>query len=165
MRGESALIPVNSKPIPVSGISVATRSFVFQKDSAGLGVPRASLGKLDKFSNQTVSHGSARTEIYATLPQTQSMRATGRGIPTPSAGQGQSLGLAGSIHRGAPPAPSYSSGSMGGFSRGGNPGYSGASNSSPSMNSGSMGSGMGSGRSGGAPISAPVASAPVAVHK
>lgn len=162
MKNEPALVPVNSKPIPVSGINVATRSFVFQKDSAGLGVPRASLGRLNKFSNQAINHGFARTEIYATVPQSQSMRGTGRNIGTPSSGQI----LAGSIHRGSPPPPSYSSGSMGAWSRGGvNPGYRGASNSSSSVSSGSMGSSMGGGRSGGAPISAPVASAPVSIHK
>jgi len=165
LRNEPTLIPANSRPVPSSGISVASRSFVFQKDSAGLGVPRATLGRLDKFSHQAVTHGFARTEIYATVPQNESMRATGRGSSTPTSGQM----LGGSIHRGSPPPPAYSSGSMGAGSRGaGNPGWTGGSRSAPSMGSGpNMGGGMspGAGRSGGAPISAPVASAPVAVHK
>jgi hypothetical protein len=164
LRNEPTLIPASSKPVPSSGISIASRSFVFQKDSAGLGVPRASLGRLDKFSQQTVMHGSARTEIYATVPQSENMRATGRGLGTPTSGQM----LGGSIHRGSPPAPSYSSGSMNAGSRGGgNPGWTGGSSAGSGGSARSMSPSMGSGagRSSGAPISAPVASAPGAVHK
>jgi uncharacterized protein DUF6600/FecR-like protein len=151
---DPTLIAVNQKPVPTSGISPATRSFVFQKDSAGLGVPRGTLGRLDKFSHETVTRGMAQTQIYATGPQQQPGRAYGA---SPGAG-GAGQGLTTSIHRGSPPPTSYSGGgSMGSMSGG-------------SMNRGSSGGGpsMGSsmGRSGGGPpASAPGASAPAAVHK
>ena len=147
---DSTLIAANSKPIPHSGIIPVSRSFVFQKDSAGMGVPRGSLGRLDKFSHETATRGMAQTPIYASVPQ------PGHSYGTGTMNSGSML--AGSIHRGSPPAPSYSSGSMSSWS-GGN------------MNSGSSGGGgasssMGSGVShGGAPVSTPVASAPVAVHR
>ena len=38
--------------------------FVFRNDSAGLGVPRGTLGKLNSFSNQTAQHGMASTNVY-----------------------------------------------------------------------------------------------------
>ena len=37
---------------------------MFRKDSAGLGVPRGSLGKLNSFSGQAVQHGMAQTSVY-----------------------------------------------------------------------------------------------------
>jgi hypothetical protein len=43
-------------------------NFVFQKDSAGLGVPRGSLGNLSKVSNQVGQHGSATRQVYAVAP-------------------------------------------------------------------------------------------------
>ncbi|WP_162601468.1 FecR family protein [Occallatibacter savannae] len=148
------LIASNSNPAPTSGISIANRSFVFQKDSAGLGVPRDGLGKLDRFSHQAATHGVASTQIYATAPQPTHAYGVG-----PAAGTGHQ-GLATTIHRGSPPPPSYSSGSMSSWSRGsGNSGMNGGGASmGPSMSS-SMG------RSSSAPPSAPVASAPVAVHR
>jgi len=150
---DPTLIASNSKPVASSGIAVASRSFVFQKDSAGLGVPRDGLGKLDRFSHQTVTHGMAQTQIYATVPQPT--HAYGVGTAT---GGGQ--GLAGSIHRGSPAPPSYSSGSMGSWSRGN-------VNSGSTGGGSSMGSSVGSsvGRSSSAPVSAPVASAPASVHR
>jgi hypothetical protein len=43
-------------------------NFVFQKDSAGLGVPRGSLGSLNKISNEAIHHGSANMAVYAVGP-------------------------------------------------------------------------------------------------
>ena len=43
-------------------------NFVFQKDSAGLGVPRGSLGSLSKISNHVQQHGSASMPVYAAAP-------------------------------------------------------------------------------------------------
>jgi hypothetical protein len=40
-------------------------NFVFAKDSAGLGVPRGSLGSLHKISNEVGRHGSASMPVYA----------------------------------------------------------------------------------------------------
>jgi hypothetical protein len=138
---QPTLIAANSKPLPTSQIATPN-SFVFRKDSAGLGVPRGTLGRLDKFSHQTATRGIAQTQIYTNVPQ------TGRAYGTANQGPG----MTGSIYRGSPAPPSYSSGSMG-------------SRSGGNMNSG-VSAGSSAGRSGGgAPISAPVASAPVAVHR
>jgi hypothetical protein len=43
-------------------------NFVFQKDSAGLGVPRGSLGDLNKVSRDVGRHGSASIEVSASGP-------------------------------------------------------------------------------------------------
>jgi hypothetical protein len=43
-------------------------NFVFEKDSAGLGVPRGSLGSLNKISHQVEQHGSASIQVYAAAP-------------------------------------------------------------------------------------------------
>jgi len=39
-------------------------NFVFRKDSAGMGIPRGSLGKLNDFSNHVAQHGSASSQVY-----------------------------------------------------------------------------------------------------
>jgi len=93
-----AMIAVNAKPLPRSEI-VSGSSFLFRKDSAGMGVPRESLGHLGKFSREADSNGSARTSIYLNAPQTS----------RPGA-MTLSESMATSIHRGNPPAPSMSSG-------------------------------------------------------
>lgn len=43
-------------------------NFVFQRDSAGLGVPRGSLGGLGRISNHVEQHGSASMPVYAAAP-------------------------------------------------------------------------------------------------
>jgi Flp pilus assembly protein TadG len=60
---EATLVPVNLKAMPASSLATGDK-FVFRNDSAGLGVPRGSLGKLNSFSNQTAQHGMASTNVY-----------------------------------------------------------------------------------------------------
>jgi FecR protein len=60
---ESSLVGVNLKAVPMSSLGEHD-TFVFRKDSAGLGVPRGSLGKLNGFSGQATQHGMASTNIY-----------------------------------------------------------------------------------------------------
>ena len=60
---QSTVVPVNMKAIPASSVGVHD-TFVFRNNSAGMGVPRGSLGKLNSFSGQTVQHGAASTNIY-----------------------------------------------------------------------------------------------------
>ena len=62
-----SLVLSNAKPVVFSKES-EPGNFVFQKDSAGLGVPRGSLGNLNKISNQVERHGSASMQVYATMP-------------------------------------------------------------------------------------------------
>jgi FecR protein len=93
-----SMIAVNTKPIAQSEIASST-SFVFRKDSAGLGVPRGTLGHLGKFSNESINRGTAKTAIYTAAPQT--------GRPNGGMTMSESMGV--SIHRGyAPSSPSYS---------------------------------------------------------
>jgi hypothetical protein len=96
--GESTFTTVNLRPLVQSQVASA-ESFVFRKDSAGLGIPRDQLGKLDKLSRQAVERGTASTHIYLTAPAPMG---NGR---TMSAGLGEVA-----VHRGyAPSAYSYDS--------------------------------------------------------
>jgi len=102
MRGQPTLLTVSDKPIVHSGIS-EKGSFVFRRDSAGLGVPREGLGRLDKFSEHTVSKGLVSTPVYVTAPVDPG--------PRGERGGSQVAGVP-TIHRGSPPP------SSGGFARG-----------------------------------------------
>ena len=62
-----SLVMSNEKPIVVSRPD-QSGSFVFQKDSAGLGVPRGSLGNLNHVANDVGKHGSASMPVYAAGP-------------------------------------------------------------------------------------------------
>ena len=94
----ASLIEVNSKPVAASEIASPT-SFVFRKDSAGLGVPRDTLGNLNKFSSESMKRGTATTAIYTSVPE------TGR----PNARMTMSQSLATTVHRGSAPSPAPSS--------------------------------------------------------
>ena len=59
----STLVPVNMKAIPASSLGDHDK-FVFRSNSAGLGVPRGNLGKLNSFSGKTAAHGMATTNVY-----------------------------------------------------------------------------------------------------
>ena len=131
LPSEPAMVAVNSRPLASSEIASPT-SFVFRKDSAGLGVPRGTMGKLDKFSHQTEAHGVARTQIFTSAPQTN----------RPNGSMTAAESMATSVHRGyAPPPPSAMS-SREGYSPG------------SSTNVSAVGA-----RSGNMPSSAPVAPA------
>jgi hypothetical protein len=67
---ESSLVGVNLKSMPASGLGQKD-TFVFRNNSAGLGVPRGSLGKLNSFSGQTAQHGLATTNVYYGGPRGQ----------------------------------------------------------------------------------------------
>jgi hypothetical protein len=62
-----SLVLSNAKPMVFSKED-RPGNFVFQKDSAGLGVPRGSLGNLNKISNEVGRHGSANMEVFAGAP-------------------------------------------------------------------------------------------------
>jgi FecR protein len=64
VAGRSTLVVVETKPLAVSRLS-SPDTFVFRKDSAGLGVPRESLGKLNKISAGVVQHGSVSTPVVS----------------------------------------------------------------------------------------------------
>ena len=132
--GEPTLLAAGLKPATRSGIS-ESGSFVFRKDSAGLGIPREGLGRLDKFSEHVMQKGSVATPVYIQAPT--SFR---------SGGHGTAQGGVATIHRGS------SSSSGGGSFQGGNsnPGsrssnVSSMSTSSSSSSHSSAGSGGGGG--------------------
>ncbi len=60
--GKATLVPVNTRQLTAS--TLTSDRFTFQKDSAGLGVPRGSLGKLDKFSQQVAAHGAVSAPVF-----------------------------------------------------------------------------------------------------
>ena len=60
---QSSLVGVNLKSMPASSLGPKD-TFVFRNNSAGLGVPRGSLGKLNSFSGQAAQHGLATTNVY-----------------------------------------------------------------------------------------------------
>ena len=62
LAAQSTLVPVNMKVIPTS--TLKNETFVFRQDSAGFGVPRGTLGKLNGFSHATEQHGAATTNVY-----------------------------------------------------------------------------------------------------
>jgi hypothetical protein len=62
-----SLVLSSEKPIVFSREDKAG-NFVFQKDSAGLGVPRGSLGSLNHVANDVGRHGSASMPVYAATP-------------------------------------------------------------------------------------------------
>jgi hypothetical protein len=63
----ASLVMSNQTPIVMSRQD-RDGNFVFQKDSAGLGVPRGSLGKLNHVANDVGRHGSATMPVYAATP-------------------------------------------------------------------------------------------------
>jgi FecR protein len=103
--GGPTMMPVNTKPLVHSGLTPSS-SFVFRKDSAGMGVPRQTLGRLDKLSRQADNRGIASTPVYVNAP-------------TPANGRmnNNSEMLGASVHRGVPVQQGYPS-SMGGGSYG-----------------------------------------------
>jgi hypothetical protein len=61
------MIPVNEKPLVISKINEKD-TFVFRKDSAGLGVPRSTFGKLDHISAGVAQHGSVEKTVFVSSP-------------------------------------------------------------------------------------------------
>ena len=57
------MIAVNEKPLVVSKMGEKD-NFVFRKDSAGLGVPRSTFGKLDHISAGVAQHGSVERTAF-----------------------------------------------------------------------------------------------------
>jgi hypothetical protein len=98
LPGEPTIAAANLKPLVRSELA-SPESFTFRKDSAGLGIPREELGKLDKISRQTMERGSASTHIYLSAPAISSanVRGTNQGLGGPI-----------SMHRGVAPSVGFS---------------------------------------------------------
>ena len=88
-----SLVLANEKPAVFSKED-RPGNFVFEKNSAGLGVPRGSLGNLNKISNEVGRRGSASMEVFAAAPNGEQAGATHGATRGPatlrpaSAGQG-----------------------------------------------------------------------------
>jgi hypothetical protein len=82
-----SLVLSNEKPIVFSKED-RPGNFVFEKNSAGLGVPRGSLGSLNKISNEVGRRGSANMEVFAAAPGGETAHGATRGPET--------------LHRGSP---------------------------------------------------------------
>jgi hypothetical protein len=146
----ASLVLANKTPLVVSKED-RPGNFVFQRDSAGLGVPRGSLGNLHGISNHVERNGSANMEVYATAPRGQlngaaNGLAQSRGPVTLR--QGPSGGSWGGGERGDV-ASGARQGSNG--SQGGGAGRSVGGGAAPSMPSGGGASAGGGGARGGSP--------------
>jgi hypothetical protein len=73
--GQSTLVHVSLKPLTASDFA-SHQSFVFRNDSAGLGIPRGTFGKLNEFSDQAEHHGSVTTPVY--FPSASTASGSGR---------------------------------------------------------------------------------------
>ncbi len=91
--GSATVVAVNTRPLVHSGIA-SPESFLLRQDSAGMGIPRETLGRLDKLSHQADQKGFAHTPIYITGPTS----AGGSGMRSSSAMAPPVL------HRGSPPS-------------------------------------------------------------
>ncbi|MDE3186008.1 MAG: FecR domain-containing protein [Acidobacteriota bacterium] len=125
--GQPTIVPVNSKPLVHSGIASAS-SFQFRRDSAGLGIPRETLGNLHRFSQRADSRGVSSTHIYISAPATMS------GPARAGANRGYVAGPA--MHSGY--APPLSNSMQPGFAGRGGGGFSPTS-SGPAMSAPSAG--------------------------
>jgi hypothetical protein len=130
-----SLVMSNEKPIVFSRQD-REGNFVFQKDSAGLGVPRGSLGNLNHMANDVGRHGSATMPVYAAGPNggtEGNLHGASRGPAT------LRPGYAGGGSPGARGNESASPGArQGGYERSGGSG--GAQGASPSYHGGGGGS-------------------------
>ena len=81
----ATMIPVNQKPLVVSNLNDKD-SFVFRKDSAGLGVPRSTFGKLDHISSDVAHHGMVEKPVF--LPSSANSRPEGNNAGWNSANRG-----------------------------------------------------------------------------
>jgi Family of unknown function (DUF6600)/FecR protein len=136
-----SMVLANQTPMAMSRQS-GQGNFVFEKNSAGLGVPRGSLGDLRDVSNSVAKHGSANMPVYADAPGGFAAHGASRGPVT--------------LRQAAPAGPSTNPGFGAAMQPGMSPSNSGMSASSPAAGSASRGgggmsagSGTGAGSSGG----------------
>lgn len=149
-----SLVLSNAKPMVFSKED-RPGNFVFQKDSAGLGVPRGSLGNLNKVSNEVGRRGFASMEVHAAAPNggtagsangaTRGPETLRKGSPgdfTPTGERGSSPASSasrqGTTSQGGQAQPSFHGGNGGG---GFHPSGGGAQMSAPGGNSGGASSG------------------------
>ncbi len=140
------IVKVNEKPLVTSKLNEGD-TFVFRKDSAGLGVPRGTFGKLNHISSGVVQHGSVERPAYVTSMSTgrplgnDTRMAVNHGVTATHTGSGSNSSMAtrssGSVASGSSSGGhSMSSSSGGSFSGGGGGGHMGGGSSGGSASSG-----------------------------
>ncbi|MBT9331328.1 DUF6600 domain-containing protein [Paracidobacterium acidisoli] len=142
IAGRGTLIAVSRQPLSRSSLSTGTsENFVFRNDSAGLGVPRGSLGNLHSFSREVEHHGSANLSVFnpASMPGSgPGESAAGRSYGPRSYSPGQISRTSSGAQRGGNMQPS--GGGM-------QPGFSGAHASAPAAGPSMSAPASGGGRS------------------
>jgi hypothetical protein len=144
-----SLVVSNSAPLVISK-EKQPGQFVFERNSAGMGVPRGTLGDLNKISSSVERHGFVNKEVYnAPIGQPGQTANAGaaahQGTPNGYSRDGHA-NAAGATPSSSMSSPAHSAGGNGGY--GGQPGGGGSGN----MGGGRMGGGAptgGSGNSGG----------------
>lgn len=133
--GRPSLVLVDRAALVHSGLD-ARGSFVFRKDSAGLGIPRNELGNLRDFSRHADQKGVATTPVYMSAAPRASNGMRGiSNTPAPAV-----------IHRGNPPSyggfsSAHSASSMGSARSASSPMPSAAAMSSPHVSAPSVSGG------------------------
>jgi len=155
-----SLVPANQTPMVMSRLD-KDGNFVFQKDSAGLGVPRGSLGNLNHVNNDVGKHGSASMPVYAAAPNGATegnIHGASRGPATlrPAYGGEASPGMRGNEAASAARQGGYErTGGVQGASpayHGGGGGSQSSGSAAPSASAGGAGAGGGAGHG---PVASP----------
>ena len=137
-------IAVNQKPLVASRLSQDT--FTFRKGSAGLGVPRATFGKLDHISSDVAHHGSVERGVYFPAEGNRGVQGNAEAA---NRGNTAAHTMPANGHSAMPTHSGPSGGGMGG----------GGAHSAPAMSSGSFGGGGGRSMGGGGAVGGGSASA------
>ena len=123
VTAQATIVPVNLKALSASSLG-AHDTFVFRNNSAGLGVPRGTLGKLNGFSSKTAAHGTANANVYWAGSQRAASQSAARSGN--SGGNSAAMSSVSNSSMSSASSRSYSSGSQSGASGAGSHG-SGAS--------------------------------------
>jgi hypothetical protein len=157
IAGERTLTVVNLKPL-VRSEAASEDSFLFRKDSAGLGVPREGLGNLNKLSQHALDRGTATRDVYMSGP----FSPTANGRPEGAGGVGnsnrQESGRPSDSSRSSESSRSYGSSQRSEpaqRSAGNEPSHMGGPGGPPSGGGGASGGGGSAGGSSGGSSSAP----------
>ena len=94
--GQPTLIRVNATPLPISG-QTKGESFVFRKDSAGLGVPRQTFGKLGGVSAGVARQGAVSTYIQPASAVGYTRAGSSPAIRSQAAQPTQAIGARGGV--------------------------------------------------------------------
>jgi hypothetical protein len=73
----ASLVPVNGKSLPLSRVNPSGNSFLIRNDSAGFGIPRGELGKLNKLSETASQRGVVSLPVQTISPAERGLHPTG----------------------------------------------------------------------------------------